>query len=84
LDIPEFYIFKQILNMVNEPLIKYAYLVLFIILLIVSAFIISRKNAVEILQEKPLNGKMCFAMVVLFAWCVISFSQVSTFIYFNF
>lgn len=84
LDIPEFYIFKQILNMVNEPLIKYAYLVLFILLLIVSAFIISRKNAVEILQEKPLNGKMCFAMVVLFVWCVISFSQVSTFIYFNF
>jgi alginate O-acetyltransferase complex protein AlgI len=84
LDIPEFYIFKQILNLVNEPWIKYAYLVLFILLLIISAFIISRKNAVEILEEKPLNGKMCFAMVVLFAWCVISFSQVSTFIYFNF
>ena len=70
--------------MVNEAWLKYAYLILFVVLLVVSAFIISRKNAVEILQGTPLNKKICFAMVVLFAWCVISFSQVSTFIYFNF
>ena len=84
LDLPEFYIFKQMINMINEGWLKYAYLILFIVLLIVSAFIISRKNAVEILQGTPLNKKICFAVVVLFAWCVISFSQVSTFIYFNF
>ena len=84
LDLPEFYIFKQMINMVNEAWLKYAYLILFVVLLVVSAFIISRKNAVEILQGTPLNKKICLAMVVLFAWCVISFSQVSTFIYFNF
>jgi len=84
LDIPEFYIFKQVINLVNEGWLKYAYLILFIVLLIVSAFIISRKNAVEILETNPLNKKMCVATVILFAWCVISFSQVSTFIYFNF
>lgn len=84
LDIPEFYIFKQMLNMINEGWLKYAYLLLFIVLLLISAFIISRRNAVEILQNISLDKKICFATVILFAWCVISFSQVSTFIYFNF
>ncbi len=84
LDIPEFYIFKQVINMVNEGWLKYAYLILFILLLVISAFIINRKNAVEIIRDNPLNKKMCFATVILFAWCIISFSQVSTFIYFNF
>ena len=84
LDIPEFYVIRQALDMVNEDWLKYAYLVLFLLLLLISAFIISRKNAVEIIREKPLSKKMCIVTVVLFAWCVISFSQVSTFIYFNF
>ena len=84
LEIPEFYVVKQAINLVNESWLKYAYLILFIILLLISAFIISRKNAVEIVGDNPLNKKMCIATVVLFAWCVISFSQVSTFIYFNF
>jgi len=84
LDIPEFYVIKQVLNMVNEDWLKYAYLMLFLLLLVISAFIISRKNAVRIIRDNPISKKMCIATVFLFAWCVISFSQVSTFIYFNF
>ncbi len=84
LDIPEFYIIKQVINLAKPELLNYAYLALFILLLVISAFIISRKNAVQIVNENPLSKKKCLATVLLLVWCIISFSQVSTFIYFNF
>ncbi len=84
MDIPEFYLIKQVINMVNPALLNYAYLALFLLFLVISAVIISRKNAVQIVKESPLNRKMCAVTVFLLAWCIISFSQVSTFIYFNF
>lgn len=84
LDIPEFYLVRQAVNMVNPSLLNMAYLVLFFLLLAVSAFVVSRKNALQIVNGHPLNFRFCCAVVVLFVWCVISFSQVSTFIYFNF
>ena len=84
LDIPEFYLIKQAVNMVNPSMLNTAYLILFILLLAVSAFVISRKNALQIVNEHPLDSKLCCAVTVLFVWCIISFSQVSTFIYFNF
>ena len=84
LDIPEFYIFKQIINMIDPALLSFAYGVLFILLLLISAFIVSRSNALQIVKKKPLNLKLCVMTSLLFLWCIISFSQVSTFIYFNF
>lgn len=84
LDIPEFYIVKQLLNIMNPSMLNYAYAALFILLLVISAFIISRKNALQIVNEHTLDNKLCCITVVLFVWCIISFSQVSTFIYFNF
>lgn len=84
LDIPEFYVIRQMIDMINPNGVLYAYLALFVLLLLVCAFIISRKNAVEIIRDNPLSKKMCLGTIILFAWCVISFSQVSTFIYFNF
>lgn len=84
LDIPEFYLFKQAINLFAPDMLPYAYLVLFFLLLIISAFILTRKNAVRIASEHPLDSKLCIFITVLFVWSVISFSQVSTFIYFNF
>ena len=84
LDIPEFYLIKQVINMTSPAILTYAYVVLFFVLLAVSGFIISRKNAVQLVKKVSLNTKLCMLITVLFVWCVISFSQVSTFIYFNF
>lgn len=84
LDIPEFYLFKQVINLAAPELLTYAYLAVFILLLAVSGFILTRKNAMQIVSERPLDKKLCFFVVVIFVWSVISFSQVSTFIYFNF
>lgn len=84
LDIPEFYLMKQIINLTRPNLLQYAFLVLFIVLLLVSALILTRKNAVWIAENHPLNSKLSFFVTIIFVWSVISFSQVSTFIYFNF
>ena len=84
LDIPEFYLIGQVINLTVPGILSYAYLVLFIVLLVISGFIITRKNAVQIAIEHPLDSKLCFFVTIIFVWSVISFSQVSTFIYFNF
>ncbi|MCM1135114.1 MAG: MBOAT family protein [Clostridium sp.] len=84
LDIPEFYLIKQAVNMAAPALLKYAYLAAFLLLLAISSFILTRKNTLEIAAEHPLNGKLCAFVTIIFVWSVISFSQVSTFIYFNF
>ncbi len=85
LDIPEFYIIKQVINLAKPELLNYAYVVLFILLLIICFFIISRKNSVQIVTDQAVLSQK-FAMIIsaIFVWCIISFSQVSTFIYFNF
>lgn len=84
LDIPEFYLISQVLTMKAPELLSYAYVVLFVLLLLVSFFIISRKNTLQLVAAHSFSKKLCVYVVVLFVWCVISFSQVSTFIYFNF
>lgn len=84
LDIPEFYLISQALTMKAPELLSYAYVVLFVFLLLISAFIISRKNTLQLVEAHSISKKLCVYVVILFVWCVISFSQVSTFIYFNF
>lgn len=84
LNIPEIYLVKQLFQFVNPEVIPYIYVILFLLLLFISVFIITRKNSVEIVNTKPLTSGFCWALTIVFVWSVISFSQVSTFIYFNF
>ncbi|RKI92029.1 MBOAT family protein [Parablautia intestinalis] len=84
LDIPEFYLLKQAVNMVRPDLLNYMYMMIFFLVLIISGFILTRKNTAQIVNDCPLNTKLCLFVTLVFVWSVISFSQVSTFIYFNF
>ena len=85
LDIPEFYIFKQAINLAKPDLLNYAFVILFVLLLVLCFFIISRKNTVQLVtDERVLSNKFAMIIAAIFVWCIISFSQVSTFIYFNF
>lgn len=84
LDIPEFYLIKQVLTLKFPDMLQYAYVVLFLLLLVISAVVISRKNTLQMVAENPFRKKLCVWVVFIFVWSVISFSQVSTFIYFNF
>lgn len=83
LDIPEFYFIKEAIQLKAPSLMNTAYLLLFILLLIISIILLRSKNALEIV-DRGIHGKTAIWISVIFVWSVISFSQVSTFIYFNF
>lgn len=84
MDIPEFYIFKQAINMFAPQVLNIAYVVLFLLILAISAFILTRKNSLEIVNGTTYSSGFCWYITIIFIWSLISFSQVSTFIYFNF
>lgn len=84
MDIPEFYLIKQAVTLIAPDSTKVLYLFFMFLVLIISAFILTRKNTMQIVAEAKYNTGFAFWIALLFVWCVISFSQVSTFIYFNF
>ena len=84
LDIPEFYIIKEALGILAPQLVGYAYLGLLFLYLGLSFFMINRPNVLEIAENGKLTSGKCWAVALVFLWCVVSLSQVSTFLYFNF
>lgn len=84
LDVPEFYVIKEALSIMAPSLTGYAFLALLLCYLAFSFFLITRKNALEIAESGEMSSKKCWGISVIFVWCVISLSQVSTFLYFNF
>ncbi|MCH5256605.1 MAG: MBOAT family protein [Lachnospiraceae bacterium] len=84
MDIAEFYVIQEALVIVAPSVVRYAYLLLLVVYLAFSFFLIFRKNALEIATDGKLSSGKCWAVSIIFVWCVISLSQVSTFLYFNF
>ena len=84
MDISEFYVIREALSIAAPDVVKYAYLLLLVVYLAVSFFLIFRKNALEIATDGKFSSAKCWAVSIIFVWCVISLSQVSTFLYFNF
>lgn len=84
MDIPEFYIFKQAIIMLSPNMLNIAYILLFLLILAISAFVLTGKNALEIVETTDYGSRFCWYITIIFIWSLISFSQVSTFIYFNF
>ncbi|MCQ2497827.1 MAG: MBOAT family protein [Lachnospiraceae bacterium] len=80
----EFYLVNKAVSMKAPQYSNYVYLFLLCLVLVISALVIKAKNARQIVLERPLTTKKAVGFAVLFIWCVISFSQISTFIYFNF
>ena len=74
----------QAANLYNKGLTTPIYVATFVVLLIVSMFIITRKNAREIIKEEKYTKLKTAGLVILFIWSFISLSEVSTFIYFQF
>lgn len=84
LSIPEFYAIEEAIKVIVPMFSKYLYIVLLVLYNVMCFFIISRKNAMEIAKEKKYSVSFAICLSVLFVWCVVSLSQVSTFLYFNF
>ncbi len=53
MDIPEFYLIKQVINLTVPEMLTYVYLAVFLVLLAVSGFILTRKNTWEIVERYP-------------------------------
>nr|MCR4990941.1 MBOAT family protein [Lachnospiraceae bacterium] len=83
-NVPEFYPLNKLIDLKAPAMADTLLLCIFIFVLIVSALLIAGKNARQIAFGAKLTLKTALATAFIFVWCVISFEQVSTFIYFNF
>lgn len=82
--LPELYLLTRAVDVLlpeYNDLLKLGLLILF---LIISAILIFGKNAYERTANCLLQKRTYVIVAILLVWCIISFSQVSTFIYFNF
>ena len=84
MNVPEFYMIKEAVGLAAPSVVKYVSLLVFVVYLLFSFFLISGKNALQIATDGKLTSKKCWAVSIIFIWCIISLSQVSTFLYFNF
>lgn len=83
-DIPEVYMLKEIITMKMPEMMDAFNLIVFIFMLIVCIYIITRRNAIELVDNYYSQKKFGVYCLLIMAWSIVSFSQVSTFIYFNF
>ena len=84
MDIPESYLIKQIITRVAPDKMTITYVILMFVLIVIGIFVCTRKNVAEIIEAHRGKALLNAAVVVILLYSVISFSQVSTFIYFNF
>lgn len=84
LDISELYVIRQALDMTAPHLINYMYLFFLLLLFMLSFFLVFRPTAYERTMQGEMTSKKCCIACILLLWCIISLSQVSTFLYFNF
>lgn len=72
---------------VSFDILYWIYFVIMIVFFIIGAIILVGKNAHEILaatKERGLTLGFSIFLSLVFCWCIISMSEVSTFLYFNF
>lgn len=84
LDISEIYVLKQALELAAPAAVNYLYLFVMLALFVLAFYLIFHKNAYERATRNELTSGRCWGICILFIWCIISLSQVSTFLYFNF
>ncbi len=81
-EMDEFWYVIKILHLDNMAWSRY--LLMFAALLVCLYLAMIGQNANERIERMKYKTTSAVAVGVLFAWCVLTFSQVSTFLYFNF
>jgi alginate O-acetyltransferase complex protein AlgI len=84
LEIAENYIPRQLFSQLGMDMNNTICVITLFIYIAVSAFIMTRKNTQEIVEESDFSKKTILGLAILFVWSFISLSNVSTFIYFQF
>jgi alginate O-acetyltransferase complex protein AlgI len=82
LNIVELYPLTKALSLYLPGTESTVQLILWILLLILGFFLIRRKNAYEIAAEMPLKAVYIAPLALLFAWSMLAFNNVGTFLYF--
>ena len=86
-NLAENYVWGRMVEQIKPELLLILYPVFGVLIILLSAVILHGKNAHEILEQQKAKGYgRGFAIVLslLTAWALISLTQVSTFLYFNF
>lgn len=84
LDISEIYVLKQALDMAAPGMINYLYLIFMFLLFALAFYLVFKPNAYERTMRGEMTSRRCWGICILLIWCIVSLSQVSTFLYFNF
>ena len=84
LDFPELYLLTKAVSMKLPQYSGAVTIGIFILFYLIVALILCGKNTLERCTTCKLTNKVAFGTALLLVWSIISFSQVSTFIYFNF
>ena len=84
LNISETYVVRQALELAAPGLVTHMYLIFMILLFVLAFYLIFGPNAYERTMRGKLTSARCWIICILLVWCIVSLSQVSTFLYFNF
>lgn len=84
LEISEIYIIKQAIDYIAPNMVSYFYVVFMLLLFVLAFYLVFRPNAYERAMQGELTARRSTIASILLVWCIISLSQVSTFLYFNF
>ncbi|MBQ7782133.1 MAG: MBOAT family protein [Lachnospiraceae bacterium] len=84
LQLPETFAITKLLQLKAPELVEPFNLVVFALLFIISCILIAGPKAEEWLCKKGRTRRGLFLLATIFTWSLISLSQVSTFLYFNF
>lgn len=84
LQLPETYPVRKLLETAAPGLLNPFYLCCLLVLLGISIVLIQGKTAEEWLESRGRTGAGLTILALLFVWSLISLSQVSTFLYFDF
>ena len=88
----ELYVVRKALSLIRPGWIGPMYLYVFLAIILLSVWIVTRKNTTQIVnkflcenrEQKKQSTAYSLWLAFLFTWSVISLSGVSTFLYFNF
>lgn len=81
-NLDEFWYVMKVLHLTDFDFSKYILMVLFTVVILLVTFF--GKNVHEMAKKWKMSGISAVVIAVVFVWCIVSLSGVSTFLYFNF
>ena len=81
-NLDEFWYVMKVLHLTDFSISNYILMVLFTVVILVVTFF--GKNVHELAEKWKMSWISAIVLAIVFIWCVVSLSGVSTFLYFNF